>query len=125
MDYLTLVLGVGALVLPVLTYFAGVERGRRYRQEDQRQRAALERRQRIDRVVEAYLALALAHPPLDTGERALVKAGVHDLRDDAEIDEALSKIADRTGRHPLGRRAPDIERAGLKAYFDNLRKSAP
>ena len=114
-----LLIGLGGLILSGLIYFAGVIRGKRYREEDSRQRLREERRRRIEKVRDTYLDLSLSLR--DSGPSALVKAGVKSLHDSGEIREVVGWIEQSAGNNPLGGELCDALRdEDLKAFFDEV-----
>ena len=125
----TLLVALGALVVGALIYFAGVQRGKSYRQEDRKARDAVrieaeeererqDRAQRVRRVVDAYLELV--RTAVDTGLNALLRADVRSLRDGGEVREAVESIARRAVKNPLGKLAPRLEKVDLREFFGLL-----
>jgi len=90
---------VGGLILLVLTYFVGVRRGKRYREEDRVAAAAHDADHRIDRVVQRYVLLVRTN---QTGAlHGLLVAGVKNLRSSDEIRLARERATAQTGNDPL------------------------
>jgi hypothetical protein len=89
MDRDALLIGLGGLLLSVLTYFAGVIRA-------ERRHARNESEVRITKVLDAYIAAAQAGRA--NGFDGLVRAGVATLRSDVEIRELMERIV----RHGQG-----------------------
>src|SRR5439155_12080047 len=93
---------IGGLVIAVLTYFAGVIRGKRYRQEDLGATAAREAAEtsreadrRIDDVVQRYANLVRHNT---TGAlHGLLVAGIKNLRSSEEIHLARERATAQTG----------------------------
>ncbi|MRS03749.1 hypothetical protein EG832_11100 [bacterium] len=85
MSNLELLLAVSNVVIPAMTYFAGVQRGKREKKEDieRLQAEKLEdfRRQRIEDVAQTYVKNVLR----TTGFHGLVSAGALTLSNDEEI----------------------------------------
>jgi hypothetical protein len=119
---------IGGLVLSVLTYFAGVSRGKKYRQEDLDAQAAREAGEagrdadrRINEVVQRYVDLFQNNR---TGAlHGLLVAGIKSLRSSQEIRMARDQATAQTGRDPL--RQYSVEDADLKEFigvatFDRL-----
>jgi len=67
--------------------------------------------------------LATSH--VDTGVHALIVAGVKGLHTSDEIGDAISRIADRTGTHPLVGDARRLAPASLKDFFADLTVLGP
>jgi hypothetical protein len=113
-------LAIGGLLLSVLTYFAGVRRGKRYRAEDLAAAAEHDADHRIDRIVQRYAALVRTS---QTGAlHALLVAGVKNLRSSDEIRLARERATAQTGIDPLRQYA---DRVNLKelvdaCIFDNI-----
>src|SRR5437899_6960426 len=96
---LEIALSIGGLLLSVLTYFAGVRRGKKDRQEDLAAAAAHEADHRIDRVVQRYVTLVRTNK---TGAlHGLLVAGVKNLQSSDEIRLARERAAAQTGNDPL------------------------
>ncbi|MDX6770018.1 MAG: hypothetical protein SF051_10840 [Elusimicrobiota bacterium] len=83
MDLDNLLIGLGGLILSVLTYFAGVWR-------TERQNEASDSEARITRVLNNYVQASQAGKR--NGYHGLSHAGVGTLRNDAEIRELLDRI---------------------------------
>ena len=96
---LEIALAVGGLLLSVVTYFAGVRRGKRYRDEDRAAAAEHEADHRIDRVVQRYTLLVRTS---QTGAlHGLLVAGVKNLRSSGEVRLARARATAQTGIDPL------------------------
>jgi len=112
---------IGGLVIAVLTYFAGVIRGKRYRQEDLGATAAREAAEtsreadrRIDDVVQRYANLVRHNT---TGAlHGLLVAGIKNLRSSEEIHLARERATAQTGHNPL--RQYSLEGVNLKEFID-------
>lgn len=122
-----ILLGVAAIVLPVLTYFAGVQRERQRRQEDIAQHEAelaearqreLEaaKAQRIGDVVGRYRQLWAKRE--SSSLQGMLKAGVRSLESSAEVAEAC-RLIEREGMPPgiPHTYAAGLERADLLVFF--------
>jgi len=106
-------LAIGGLVHSLLTYFAGVRHGKRYRDEDLAAAAEHDADHRIDRVVQRYAVLVRTN---QTGAlHGLLVAGVKNLRSSDEIRLARERATAQTGHDPLRQYA---ERANLKELVD-------
>ncbi|HKA59146.1 MAG TPA: hypothetical protein VKD28_11085 [Gemmatimonadales bacterium] len=108
-------LAIGGLLLSLLTYFAGVRRGKRYREEDLVAAAEHDADHRIDRVVQQYAVLVRTN---QTGAlHGLLVAGVKNLRSSDEIRLARERAAAQTGYDPLHKYS--LVGADLKAFIDS------
>ncbi len=111
---LEIALSIGGLLLSVLTYFAGVRRGKKDRQEDLAAAAAHEADHRIDRVVQRYVTLVRTNK---TGAlHGMLVAGVKNLQSSDEIRLARERAAAQTGNDPL--RQYSLAGADLKEFID-------
>jgi hypothetical protein len=88
-----ILIGIGGLILSVLTYFAGVSRGTR-------QLAAQAREERIRRVLDTYMEFR--RKSKTDGLDGLQKAGVATLISNSEVNELLGRIVAHGEHHPLG-----------------------
>ena len=88
-----LLIGLGGLILSVLTYFAGVWRTeRRHSRED--------RDSRVRRVFDRYMEFRRSNQT--AGLDGLQKAGIATLASGDEIEELLALIVAHGEKHPLG-----------------------
>lgn len=78
-----LIVGLGGVIIAVLSYFAGVARTEQRHKSD-------DRNSRITGVVDKYVALAQAGRT--NGFHGLLNAGVGNLKNDEEIRDALDGI---------------------------------
>jgi hypothetical protein len=106
-------LTIGGLLLSLLTYFAGVRRGRRYREEDLAAAAEHDADHRIDRVVQRYALLVRTDQA--GALHGLLVAGVKNLRSSDEIRLARERATAVTGIDPL---RPYADRLDLKELVD-------
>jgi hypothetical protein len=107
-------IAIAGLVLSVLTYFAGVRRGRRYRAEDLAAAAEHEADHRIDRVVQRYALMVRTD---QTGAlHGLLVAGVKSLRSSDEVRLARERAMAQTGIDPL--RQYSLDGVNLKEFVD-------
>ena len=107
-------LAVAGILLSVLTYFLGVRRGKKYRQEDLAAAADHEADHRIDRVVQRYALLVRTN---QTGAlHGLLVAGVKNLRTSDEIRLARERATAQTGNDPL--RQYSLVGVDLKQFID-------
>jgi hypothetical protein len=95
----------------------------RHRRKDRAPVTTSTRDDRIERVVAEYMHLVTSH--VDTGVHALIVAGVKGLHTSDEIGDAISRIADRTGTHPLVGDARRLAPASLKDFFADLTVLGP
>ena len=108
-------LAIGGLLLSVLTYFAGVRRGKRYREEDRAAAAEHDADHRIDRVVQRYSLLVRTN---QTGAlHGLLVAGAKNLRSSDEIRVARERATAQTGNDPL--RQYSFAGVDLKEFVDS------
>lgn len=105
--------GIASVIFAVLIYFAGVQRGKREKEQDKRER-------RTNKVADEYIRMANAWPPIDSGISGLIKAGIHTLHDDSEIREAIALIEARVKSHPLGRYKDMLTNIDMKKVFNIL-----
>jgi len=111
---LEIALTIGGLLLSVLTYFAGVRRGKRYRAEDRAAAADHDADHRIDRVVQRYTLRVRIN---QTGAlHGLLVAGVKNLRSSDEIRLARERATAQTGNDPL--RQYSLDGVDLKEFVD-------
>lgn len=88
-----LIIGIGGLLLSVLTYFAGVWR-------TEKRLAAEDRQTRVRRVFEKYMGLRGTNRT--GGYDGLQKSGISTLRSNEEIQELINLIVAHGEIHPLG-----------------------
>jgi len=111
---LEIALSVAGILLSVLTYFLGVRRGKKYRQEDLAAAAEHEADHRIDRVVQRYALLVRTN---QTGAlHGLLVAGVNNLRTSDEIRLARERATAQIGNDPL--RQYSLVGVDLKQFVD-------
>jgi len=111
---LEIALTIGGLLLSLLTYWAGVKRGKRYREEDLAAAAEHDADHRIDRVVQRYALLVRTN---QTGAlHGLLVAGVKNLRSSDEIRLARERVTAQTGNDPL--RQYSLVGVDLKDFVD-------
>lgn len=115
-DYSNLIVGIGGLILAVLTYFAGVARGKRYRQEDRQQQEEREKNARIQGVVDEYYRIYRSN--YSGGIHGFLLAGAKTLGSGQELAKAIEQITARVGKSPLSHNFHDRET--LKRYIDEL-----
>ena len=89
-----ILIGIGGLILSVLTYFAGVARTKK-------QLTTKDRDERIRRVLDTYMGFRRTNKT--SGLDGLQKAGIAMLKSNAEIGELLNLIVAHGEPHPLGK----------------------
>jgi len=105
-----IITGIGGLILAALTYFAGVYRTeKRYKNQQREKRIA----DFVKNFFSQYEGAGVAIP-------LLIPAGINNLSDDEEIQEALITLKNRLGIHPLRDRNSEIEIIGYKKFFDYM-----
>ncbi len=129
-------IGIGAIVVSLILYYAGVRRGRRQEQKhrehelqmarEQREHevaleAARQRREDICRVVDEYVSMVRRHH--DSGPHALVSLGLEHLGSDQAIREAIEQMGIRAGRDPWGGDGQHIQDIDLLAFFRHVREA--
>lgn len=108
-----LILALGALVLSILMYFAGVQRTkRRYEREDTEGR--------INRVVDMYIANSRSLE--SSGFHGLIQAGVWTLKTNKEIREACRRIVNHGEKSPFGKLTNLYEGIDLYEFFSVAKK---
>ena len=111
---LEIALTIGGLILSLLTYFAGVRRGMKYREEDRVVAAEHDADHRIDRVVQRYALLVRTNRT--EALHGLLVAGVKNLRSSDEIRLVRERAIAQTGHDPL--RQYLLDGVNLKAFVD-------
>ncbi|MGH7305016.1 MAG: hypothetical protein ACRELZ_17170 [Candidatus Rokuibacteriota bacterium] len=111
MDKLNLI----ALILNVVFFGVNVWLLVRHRRAGRALVTTSTREARIERVVREYMHLVTSH--VDTGVHALIVAGVKGLHTSEEISDAIGRIADRAGTHPLVGEARRLAPGSLKEFF--------
>ncbi|MBI4632297.1 MAG: hypothetical protein HY742_00165 [Deltaproteobacteria bacterium] len=103
-----IIIGIGGLLLSVLTYFAGVVRTER------RYKSQLKER-RIDDFVNVFFS---KYKGAGVVIELLTSSGIHNMQNDDEIMAALETLRNRLGFHPLRNWNDDIRAIGYKKFFD-------
>jgi len=88
-----ILIGIGGLILSVLTYFAGVSRTKK-------QLSVQDREERVCRVLDKYMEFRRTSNT--SGLDGLQKAGIATLESNAEVTELLNRIVAHGEHHPLG-----------------------
>lgn len=103
------IFGIAALVLPVLTYFAGVLRTeQRHKKTDKKVRQSA--------VLSKYLDLRKTNST--SGLDGLQKSGISTLHSDLEIREVIELIVAHGEMHPLYVNVDAFKNINLKIFFD-------
>jgi hypothetical protein len=103
-----IIIGIGGIVLSVLTYFAGVIRTeKRYKSQA--------REKRIDEFVNVFFS---RYKGAGVVIELLSSSGIHNFQNDDEIMTALNALRNRLGFHPLRNWKDEIETIGYKKFFD-------
>ncbi len=113
MEYELIIVGIGGLILAVLTYFAGV-----YRTE--KQYKSQEKGKRIEDVVNRYMEFRRTNKT--AGLDGLQKSGIATLNSDAEIREVVDLIIKYGENDPLQRSALPMDKVDLKVFFTEAAK---
>ena len=108
-----IIIGIGGLLLAVLTYFAGV-----YRTESRYKKQAKEKR--IENVINRYMEFRKTHET--AGLDGLQRAGVSTLKNDKEIREVVDTIKKYGETDPLQRPALKMDGIDLKVFFEEATK---
>ena len=104
-----IIIGLGGLILLVLTYFAGVWR-------TESRHSQLDKRERMDAVYKSYMSFR--HSGKTAGHDGLQKSGVATLVTDKEIRELADRIMAHGEADPLERQSGLLDSIDLKKYFD-------
>ena len=108
-----IIIGIGGLLLAVLTYFAGV-----YRTERRYKKQAKEKR--IENVINRYMEFRKTNET--AGLDGLQRSGVGTLKDDKEIREVVDTILKYGETDPLQRPALEMDGIDLKVFFEEAAK---
>jgi hypothetical protein len=111
MEIVPIIVAIG---VPVLIFLIGIyiNKNRHKRQE---------RQKRIDNVVNRYMQFRRANEA--SGLIGLQNSGIANLKDDAEIREAVNKIINYGERDPLKNSPHPMDNIDLKTFFDEARKT--
>lgn len=113
MEYELIIVGIGGLILAVLTYFAGVYRTeKRYKLQ--------EKGKRVEDVVNRYMEFRRTNKT--AGLDGLQKSGIAILNSDAEIREVADIIIKYGENDPLQRNTLPIDEIVLKEFFAEAAK---
>jgi hypothetical protein len=108
-----ILLALAAVILPVITYFAGVYRTeKRLNNQDSKDR--------IDAVLSKYLELR--NTGKDSGWNGLKRAGAANLANDQEIREVADRIRNHGEKYPLNSNI-DLDSVDLKILFEGVVKN--
>lgn len=121
----TVLLGIGCLVLPALTYFATKywdnKRHIEAMQAAEKRHKEENSEQRISKVVDKYLEYSRKH--ITNGLDGMQKAGAASLLDDLEIRKAVEMIENSGEKDPLQRKGFPLDEVDLKIFFVEVAKS--
>jgi hypothetical protein len=113
MTDLEIIFGLGNLILPILTYFSGVQRTEsKYEHGD--------RQARISHVSAEYLKLSQGHR--NSGVSALIQAGIWTLKDDPEIRAVIQTVIDHGDGSPFGSFHERMMKIDLWGYFNTAKR---
>ena len=104
-----ILIGLGGLLLSVLTYFAGV-------QGTQKRPSKKERNTRIQKVLDKYMGFRRSN--YTSGIDGLQKAGAATLMSDDEVRELIDLIIKHGDANPLGNKAHLFDTIDFKRFFD-------
>jgi hypothetical protein len=128
-------IGIGAIVVSVILYYAGVRHGRRQdreRREHERQmareqrkhelplEAARQRRELISKVADEYVSMSRRR--YDNGPHALASIGLEHLGSDQAISEAIEEMRVRAGEDPWAGHSQHVKGIDLVAFFRHARE---
>jgi hypothetical protein len=119
MDVLNLI----GLIVNVVFFVVNLWLLIRHRRQDRISVKTSTREARIEQVVAEYMHLFTTHQ--DTGVHALIVAGVKRLQTSEEISDAMRRIVDRAGTHPLVGEARRLAPASLKEFFAEVTVLGP
>ncbi|MEO8400748.1 MAG: hypothetical protein ABI597_02990 [Gammaproteobacteria bacterium] len=74
--------------------------------------------EKMENVIASFLQMYNASK--DTGISALIKSGISSLDKEHEMKYIIAEVQIRTGKHPLGSYASQIEQAGLLNFFKKI-----
>ena len=113
-------LGAAGIVVSALTYFAGVQRGKRERAADAQERAREIREARIAGITERYVANTLKVANM----AGALRAGVTSLSDWTEVRDFCERV-DAAGETPVvpPRYRQHIRDEDLLTFFERLSKA--
>ncbi len=103
-----IIIGVGGLLLSVLTYFAGVRR-------TEKRYTSIDKSKRMDAVFDRYMGFRSTNKT--GGYDGLQKAGVATLESDVEVRELIDRIIAHGESNPLGSSTELFENVDLKLLF--------
>lgn len=112
-------LSVAAILVSVLIYLAGVQRGARQERERQAREDQLER-QRMDHSLTSKVAneyIGMVQRRYDSGVHALARLGLQRLGSDELIRQAIREMEVRTGKDPWGEKSALLQDIDLVAFF--------
>lgn len=131
-----ILVGIAAIVVSVILYYAGVRHGRRQdrqRREHELQmareqhehemalEAARHRRELISKVADEYVSMSRRR--LDNGPHALSSIGLDHLGSDQAVREAIEEMRIRAGEDPWAGQSLHIRDVDLVAFFRHVREN--
>ena len=131
-----ILVGIAAIVVSVILYYAGVRHGRRHdraRREHELQMAreqhehemALEtarhRRELISKAADEYVSMSRRR--FDNGPHALSSIGLDHLGSDQAVREAIEEMRIRAGEDPWAGQSLHIHDVDLVAFFRHVREN--
>ena len=114
MTNLEKILALGNLIIPVLTYFAGMQHTKWHLNTD-------DKNKRINQVLEKYLSFRRTN--MTGGFDGLKRAGIATLKNNEEVHELIQLIVDHGERHPLGKDRAVFEGVDLLRFFKYATKN--
>ena len=113
MGYDAIIIGIGGLILSVLTYFAGVKRAEKRHKDEAKEK-------RIDVFISSFSDRYHGGGYI---LEELIPSGINDLDNDSEIHTAFEKLQNRLAVHPLRNWNQLIEKIGYKIFFQHVLRS--
>jgi hypothetical protein len=123
---LELIIGIiGGIIVPVLTYYAGIRQGQRQERERREHdtRLELQRRERelVSKVTDEYVQMVRKN--FDSGPHALGSLGLDHLGSDRAIRDAIHEMYVRSGQDPWSRHGNHVEDVDLVQFFRYVREN--
>jgi hypothetical protein len=130
-----LLIGIGAIIMSVILYYAGVRHGRRQDRErrghelqmarEQREHelaleVARQRRELISKVADEYVSMSRRR--FDSGPHALSSIGLEHLGSDQAVREAIEEMRVRAGEDPWAGQSHHVQDIDLVAFFRHVRE---
>lgn len=112
-------LAFAAIIVAVLIYFAGVQRGTKQERDRQTREEMLEHNRReqnlASKVADEYVDMVRRR--FDSGVHALARLGLHRLGSDQLIRQAIHEMEVRTGQDPWGQQSALLQDIDLVVFF--------